>query len=158
MRNHKMAYDLNAILSAVDVITKEQEACWHESRTHSPQRLLKTNQVMVVAMYITWNQSIITNISGTQQLTYHSSKTLQQMSLHKLPSQLGCTPSTAWNNGDPPTFQPQKASCFTGGNMWHMESMTNRNKSRAPHLFVFGILMTLFLKFSFLLYDTDNTH
>jgi len=48
-----MAYDLNAILSAVDVITKEQEACWHESRTHSPQRLLKTNQVMVVAMYIT---------------------------------------------------------------------------------------------------------
>jgi len=53
--------DLNAILSTVNIVAKKQEVCWHEQWTHSPQCLLKTHQVMIVAMQVACSQLITSN-------------------------------------------------------------------------------------------------
>jgi len=45
--------NLNAILSTIDIVSKEEEAGRHQCRTHSPQSLLEADQIMVVAMQVT---------------------------------------------------------------------------------------------------------
>jgi len=51
-------HNLDAVLSTVNIVAKEQKVGRHERWTHSPQSFLKTHKVMVVAVYVTCSQSI----------------------------------------------------------------------------------------------------